>query len=114
MKAQLRIALIASAIYTALVSYFLWAAFFGRVPNDAGTFVFFSSLPTSLLADATQFWRLREPVAVLLHQPVTDRVAMSLDASVGWLMGCIQYSLIAIACVRLWRFTRRRRAPTAS
>jgi hypothetical protein len=113
MKADLRIALIASAIYTVLVGFFLWHAFFGRVPNDAGMLVVASALPTSLVADAVQLERLREPIATLLHQPVTDRLAMSFDASVGWLMGCIQYSLIAVAGHRVWRFIRGRHAPTA-
>jgi len=111
MKAVLRLTVFTSAAYTLLASRFLWLAFFGRVPNDAGIILLILALPTSLLANIAQFWRLRTAIALLLHQPVTDRLAMSLDAAVGWFMGCVQYSLIALVCSSIWRFIRRRHAP---
>ncbi len=111
MKAVLRAAFIACVIYTVLVSFFLLGAFFGRVPNDGGMLVFLTALPTSLIADAAGYWRLREPLAAVLHQPVTDRLAMSLDAIVGWFMGCIQYGLLGVIVRWIWRANRKPRVP---
>jgi hypothetical protein len=105
MKDNLRVAALTSATYTLIIGFLLWQAFFGRTPNDAGMTVFLSAFPTSLLAESS--WHLREPIAAALHQPVTDRLAMSLDAVTGWLVGCIQYSVLAVLGTKIARARRR-------
>jgi hypothetical protein len=97
MKHDMRAAAIACLAYTLLIAFFVWQAFFARTPNDAGMFVLFSALPTSLLAD--WFRPLRESLASLLQLPVNDRFAMSFDATLGWIMGCLQYGILAV----VWR-----------
>ena len=104
MKQDLRIALIACLVYTAIIAFFAWQAFFGRTPNDAGMLVVFSAFPTSSLA--SPLWQLRELLATALHLSANDRFAMSFDAVAGWFLGCPQYGILSIVVgrvVRLWR-----------
>ena len=104
MKHDLRILFIACLIYTALIAIFAWQALFGRAPNDAGILVVLSAFPTSSLASS--LWQLREPLAAALHLTANDRFAMSFDATLGWLLGCLQYGMLAIVAGRLIRFWR--------
>jgi hypothetical protein len=104
MKHDLRTALVACLVYSALIVVFAWQAFFGHTPNDAGILIVMSAFPTSSLT--SPLWQLREPLAVALHLSVNDRFAMSFDAALGWLLGCFQYGILAVVIGRLIRFWR--------
>jgi hypothetical protein len=99
MKPLAHSALKACLIYTLLISFFMWQAFFMWTPNDAGMLVSFTAMPTSLLAK--YIWPLRQPLADLLNLPVNDRFAMSFDAITGWFFGCLQYGSLAAIITKL-------------
>ena len=94
MNPAIRGALKAAVIYSALVSLFMLQAFFGRTPNDSGILVYITALPTSLSTELINYSALRVNLASILHQPVNDRFAMSMDAIIGWGFGCLQYGVL--------------------
>ena len=106
MKPAIKSAFVSILIYSTAVSWLIWSAFFGRVPNDGGIMVMIIAVPTSLLTELVDYSSLRESIAVLLHQPVTDRLAMSMDACVGWILGSIQYGVAGIFIGKIFRSTR--------
>jgi hypothetical protein len=61
-----------------------------------------TSFPTLMLADP--FYESAQSfVASLLSVPINDRFAMEFDATVGWVLGCIQYGLLAGLIRGWWR-----------
>jgi predicted permease len=106
MKSDICAFAITCAIYTAAVAFFLWGAFFGRVPNDSGIFVLWSALPSSLVMGLIDYEWARDAVASVMHQPVTDRFAIAFDATFAWALGCVQYGVLGILIARSWRSVR--------
>ncbi len=106
MKPAIKSALVSISIYSMAVSWLIWSAFFGRTPNDGGIMVLLTAVPTSLLTGLIDYGALRESIAAVLHQPVSDRLAMSMDACVGWLLGCIQYGVFGIFMGKIFRSAR--------
>jgi hypothetical protein len=94
-------------MYTVAISFFLWHAFFGQAPNDAGIIIFFLAIPATLLTEFFDYGHFCDAIAAALHQPVSDRFAMSLDATVGWALGCIQYSAIGVMLRKDFRNIKR-------
>ena len=93
MKRHWRAACIAVALYSLLVSLFVWQALFARAPNDAGILVSLSALPLSAIAQDGSI--VREFLVHALGLPETDRFAMAFDALWGWILGSVQYGALA-------------------
>lgn len=94
MSQVVRAALVVAAVWSILSASYIYSAFVGRVPNDAGMLVAIFAHPTYLLL-MPYYEELRSASASWLHQPVDDRFAMEFDAITGWLMGCLQYGSVA-------------------